>query len=121
MRPLSTLLGTALVLGLSARPVAAQQDQNHDGHALYDKECKSCHGATGTPPARARNKYKKIKVIGEEGFVSGLSEDSIVTILKKGIDKDMKSFSSKLSEDQMKAVAGYVKQLGDKAAKKEGA
>lgn len=109
-------VGLAVVAAVASRPLAAQEDE---GQTVYRKECKTCHGLKGTPPARAVAKYKKIKTIGEEGFVSSLSEDSIVTILKKGISKDMKSFSAKLTEAQMKAVATYIKQLGSEA-KKEG-
>lgn len=86
------------------------------GEDAYRKECKSCHGLRGVPPARARDQYKKIKAVGEDGFVTALSVDSIVTILRNGIDKDMKSFKSKLTEDQMRAAAEYILTL----AKKEG-
>jgi mono/diheme cytochrome c family protein len=118
MKSLLIVVGTTLALAAVARPIAAQQDQKHDGHAIYDKQCKTCHGGTGTPPARARSQYKKIKAVGQDGFVTALSEDSIVTILKKGIGKNMKSFAKKLSEGEMKAVTSYIKQLGE--AKKEG-
>lgn len=117
MRSLLIVVGSALVLAAVAHPAAAQQDQNAEGREFYLKQCKSCHGATGTPPARARSQYKKIKGVGQDGFVTSLSEDSIVTILKKGIGKDMKSFSSKLSEGEMKAVASYIKQLGGEVKK----
>lgn len=87
-----------------------------EGEDAYRKECKSCHGLRGVPPARAKGQYKKIKAVGEDGFVTSLSVDSIVTILRNGIDKDMKSFRSKLTDDQMRAVAEYILTL----AKKEG-
>ena len=58
--------------------------------------------------------YKKIRALGDSGFVSTLSQDSIMTLLKKGIDKDMKSFAEKLSPEEMKAVAGYIKELAGK-------
>jgi len=54
---------------------------------------------------------------GEDGFVSALSQDFIVTILTNGIDKDMKSFKDKLSDAAIRAVAGYTKELADKARK----
>jgi mono/diheme cytochrome c family protein len=108
--------GLAVVAAIASRPLAAQEDE---GQTVYRKQCKTCHGLKGTPPARALAKYKKIKVIGEENFVSSLSEDSIVTILQKGTSKDMKSFKAKLTEAQMRAVATYIKQLGGEA-KKEG-
>lgn len=92
--------------------------QAADGQAVYKEECKSCHGINGVPPERAVRLYPKIKALGAGGFVSALSEDSIVTILKKGVDKDMKSFSQKLDEAEIKAVAKYIRVLASK--KKEG-
>ena len=109
------LMGTAaaavLLAGVARRAVA----QEADGQSVYKEECKSCHGVNGVPPARARQQYKKIKALGDDGFVAKLSTDSIVTLLKKGIDKDMKSFSEKLDAAEMHAVAKYIKELAEKA------
>lgn len=107
----------ALILGLALLPAGRTLAAQADGEAIYRKECKSCHGLKGVPPARERAKYKKLKSFAEEGFVSELSADSIVTILKNGIDKDMKSFVKKLTEPEMQAVAAYAKQLAE--ARKE--
>ena len=121
MRWVTGALACGLVMITTAHRVAAQNEEPVSGEAVYKDECKECHGLKGTPPARAIAKYKKIKAIGEDNFITGLSEDSITTILTKGIDKDMKSFKDKLSEPEMKAVAAYVKQLGGEGAKKPGA
>lgn len=110
MRLVCSGIGIALFLATPAGAVLAQSD----GAAVYRQECKSCHGVNGVPPARARDQYKKIKSLGDGGFVSSLSVDSIFTILKKGIDKDMKSFAAKLSEPDMRAVAVYIKELAEK-------
>ena len=88
--------------------------QQGDGAGIYKTECKSCHGLNGVPPTRAKEQYKKIKALGEDGFVTKLSVDSIVTILKKGIDKDMKTFTGKLSDAEMRAVSVYIKELAEK-------
>ncbi len=109
------LMGTAAAAALLAGVANRAQAQGADGQAVYREECKSCHGINGVPPARAKEQYKKIKALGEGGFVVKLSADSIVTLLKKGIDKDMKSFSEKLDEGEMKAVAKYIKELAEKA------
>lgn len=101
----------ALALALSASRVAAQAS---DGQAIYRSECKLCHGINGVPPKSAGAKYKKLKSLGDSGFVTTLSVDSIVTILKNGIDKDMKSFKSKLAEAELRAVAVYIKELAAK-------
>jgi len=96
------LIGTVAATLLLATESAAAQEA--DGQAIYRQECKSCHGLNGVPPSRAREQYKKIKALDVDGFVSKLSVDSIVTILKKGISKDMKSFTGKLSDPEMRAV-----------------
>lgn len=107
---IGTTMATLLLAGATLRAAA----QEADGPAIYRQECKSCHGLNGVPPARAREQYKKIKALGDDGFVSKLSVDSIVAILKKGIDKDMKSFTGKLSDSEMRAVATYIKELAEK-------
>lgn len=108
------VVAVALLLTGTARRSGAQESP---GLAVYRQECKSCHGINGTPPARALAQYKKIKSLGDGGFVSKMSVDSIVTILKKGIDKDMKSFTGKLSDAEMHAAAVYIKELAEKKQK----
>ncbi len=95
-------------------PAARAMAQQPNGRSIFREECKQCHGINGAPAATERAKHKKIKTFGEDGFGSALSVDSIVKILKNGIDKDMKSFADKLEEPEMRAVAGYVKELGAK-------
>lgn len=111
MQVVRITMGISMVVLASTTRLSAQADAGRDG---YKEECKSCHGINGVPPERAVQQYPKIKALGLNGFVSALSEDSIVTILKKGIDKDMKSFSSKLSEAEMTAVAKYIKALASR-------
>ena len=48
----SLLLASAF--GIMGCSTPALQGQQPDGQALYRKECKSCHGVTGVPPARDR-------------------------------------------------------------------
>lgn len=43
-----------------------------------------------------------------------MANDSIVVILKKGLGKDMKSFTGKLSDAEMAAVAAYIKELAER-------
>lgn len=106
-RMLSLVVGLVLAGG-SARALSAQQA---DGQAVYREECKSCHGINGVPPAREATKYRKLRALGDSGFVSGISQDSIVVILTHGIDANMKSFSDKLSVEEMRAVAAYIHTL----------
>jgi len=100
-----------VALALTAGRAAAQEPTGQD---IYRKECKACHGVNGVPPKAEQAKYKKIRTLGDSGFVSRLSTDSIVTIVTKGIDTNMKSFSEKLSPAEIKLVAAYIKELAEK-------
>ncbi len=109
MRRLAATLvvGTALALTGGVRSAAAQEP---DGATVYQQNCRKCHGATGTPSARIAGMYPEMKPLSE---VSGVSADSIVTLLTNGTG-DMKSFKDKLSAAEMQAVAKYVLTLGKK-------
>ena len=91
--------------------VAAQQDP--PGKAPYEENCRKCHGVRGVAPKTMKAKYPKIATFDEE-FFDKHSPDSIVVILTKGKNQDMKSFKDKLSTAQMVAVASYIRTFGTK-------
>jgi mono/diheme cytochrome c family protein len=109
----AVILCLALLAGVAVRPAAAQQP---DGQAIFRDECKTCHGINGVPPALQRTKYAKLRSLGDSGFVSRLSQDSVVMILKHGIDQSMKSFAEKLSDQEIQAVATYIRELAHRRA-----
>jgi len=78
------------------------------GKTAYDGNCKRCHGVAGIPPKTMMTKFPKIKTFDSE-FFAKRSDDSVVTVLMNGSTKDMKSFKAKLSHEQMKAVATYIR------------
>ena len=85
--------------------------QEPTGKVLYLKNCRQCHGATGEPSEQTKHKYPKIKTLSDDAFLSARSDDSLVAVMKKGAGRDMKSFSDKLTPDQMASVAKYVRSL----------
>lgn len=94
----------------AVRPAAAPASTVADtsGKAAYDANCKKCHGVAGVPPKTMLTKFPKIKTFDSE-FFAKRTDDSVVTVLMNGSTKDMKSFKSKLSHEQMKAVATYIR------------
>ena len=109
-----TLLGIGLIvgLGLGASNAAAQvPSPPPDGAALYRQNCRSCHGLKGTPPQRMVAVYPGLKAIGDSAFLRARSVDSIVAVLRHGVGRDMKSFTDRLSPEEMVAVARFVKTL----------
>jgi len=109
LRPILALLLVALA---GARRVHAQAP---DGKALYEENCRKCHGVRGTPPKTMKEKFPKIATFDAE-FIAKRSDDSVVKVLMKGVGKaeDMKSFKDKLSPEDMTAVAKYVRELAVK-------
>jgi cytochrome c6 len=104
-------VGFAASLTIGARAAVGQAaPAATDGAALYKQYCRTCHGATGTPPQRMVTLYPKLRALSDSALVAGLSVDAIVTVLTKG-QGDMKPFAGKLTADQMTAVARYVKTL----------
>jgi mono/diheme cytochrome c family protein len=79
------------------------------GKTAYDANCKKCHGVAGVPPKTMAAKFDKIKTFDAE-FFAKRSDDSLVAVLTKGgSTKDMKSFKAKLSPEQMKSIATYIR------------
>lgn len=107
------LIVSVLLVGSGVVSPARAQAPERDGKTLYLENCKKCHGVLGTPPKTMKEKYEKI-VTFDEKFIAGRSDDSVVKILTKGKNDDMKSFKDKLSPDEMMLVAKYVRELAAK-------
>jgi mono/diheme cytochrome c family protein len=99
-----------LAIGAYARhaSAAASVIQDPAGKAPYEENCRKCHGVRGIPPKTMKTKYPKIATFDSAFFVKH-SKDSIVTILTKGKNENMKSFKAKLTHEQMEQVADYIR------------
>lgn len=78
-----------------------------EGKTLYDTKCAQCHGKDGVakPPGKGSRNFN------DPAFQSASSADSIAKITSEGKGK-MPAYRSKLSPEQIKAVAAHVKSLG---------
>ena len=112
------LLGAANLLANAASRARATPApllaQDADGRMLYLKNCRTCHGATGQPSGENKEKYPKIRALNDAAFVNGITDDSLLAVLKKGKGTDMKSWSDKLNPVEMLAVIKYVRTLPGK-------
>jgi len=82
--------------------------QTVDAKAVYDANCKKCHGVAGTPPKAMATMFPKIAAF-DAAFFAKRSDDSVVTVLTKGKSAAMTSFKSKMTPAEMAAVAKYVR------------
>jgi cytochrome c6 len=92
----------ASLLMLSLGAMAADS-----GADLYKAKCQSCHGADGTPSAMAvKMGAKPVK----DPSVASKSEKEFIDATTNGKGK-MPAYKGKLTDDQIKAVAVYMKGL----------
>ncbi len=91
---------------------AAGRAQNVDGRAIYLKNCRSCHGNTGTPSKQALRETPKIAKL-DQAFLAARSDDSLRVVIANGAGKDMKAFKEKLSPQEIEAVVKYLRTLGE--------
>jgi mono/diheme cytochrome c family protein len=89
-------LSTALPLLFCAGPVLAA-----DGAALYKEKCSSCHGVDGKAETAAAKAMKVPPLAGK-----ALTPDDLVKKLRAS-DKH-KAVTSKLSDEDIKAIAGAL-------------
>jgi mono/diheme cytochrome c family protein len=76
-----------------------------DGAATFKAKCAGCHGADGSKAMPAMG----VKPINTPA-TTGKSADALVAVISKGQGK-MPAFAGKLSDDEIKAAAAYVKGL----------
>jgi len=88
-----------------------------DVNALYDKHCASCHGKDGSGKTKMGQKagakdYRDAKVIAE------LKDEIALKNIKDGMTENgkekMKPFKDKLSDDEIKALIGKIREFGKK-------
>ena len=78
-----------------------------EGKILYETKCAQCHGKDGVakPPGKGSKNFN------DPEFQGRWTEESIAQISAEGKGK-MPGYRSRLSEEQLKAVAAHVKTLG---------
>lgn len=110
------MMVTTLLAGSSSVYFSHAAPQGPDAQALYNENCKKCHGVLGTPPKTMKAKFEKIATF-DAAFLVGRNEDSVEKVLLKGVGKaeDMKSFKDKMSKEERDAVAKYVIALAKKS------
>lgn len=108
---LATVFAVGLTAGASAATAQAAAAPAPDGAALYRQHCRTCHGMKGVPTQRMIGLYPELKTLADSAFQAGLSVDSITAVMRRGAGRDMKSFTEKLTPEEMAAVARFVKTL----------
>lgn len=115
-----TVLGAVFAL---AAPTATAQEavatQEPDGQALYDKNCKSCHGPAGGAPSPAMLKMmENLTSITDPAFLAQTPDDSLISVTETGRGK-MKPFAEKLTKEEIVAIVKYLRTFEAAAVEEE--
>lgn len=106
---------TAVFLAATLTATAARADE---GKELYEKNCVSCHGATGKGDGAA-GQFLKPPPGDLATVLKGAADADIIKVIKEGgkaVGKSasMPGFGSKLSDDQVQKLVDYVKGFSSK-------
>lgn len=116
--PTARLRSAALGLGVlcaAALAVPAAAAQTPDGAALFRHHCRACHGAEGVPSQGMLGMFPGLESLADSAFLAARSDDSLVQVLRNGAGA-MRSFASKLTAEEMVAVARFIRTLARPAA-----
>ena len=98
-------IAAALFIASATRAVAA------DGAAIFKSQCAKCHGESGQSDT-AIGKAMKVPALAGDANVQKMSDADVAARIK-GNAKHPATIKG-LSEDDVNAVAAYVKQLAGK-------
>jgi mono/diheme cytochrome c family protein len=93
--------------GLLSAGLALAAGDASAGKATYDRSCKGCHGADGTPSAAMAKSLKVDMLHLGDPAVQKLSDDELKSVITsgKGKMKAIKSVSGKAADD----VVAYMR------------
>ena len=103
MKKLAMMLAAVAVVALVSAPAAQAAA---DGKALFDAKCAMCHGKDGVakPMAKGSANFNDAK------WQEATKVEAIETVITDGKNK-MKGYKDKMSGEDIKAVAAYVKTI----------
>ena len=78
---------------------------------VWDKQCKKCHAEDGSGQT-ALGKKLKIKDYTDAASLAEFSDEDLFKMTKDGVEgTKMSGYGKKLSDDEIKALVGYMRAM----------
>lgn len=114
---MSRTLALACALAITGLAgLAAAADAPADGTKLYEANCVKCHGADGHGDT-SMGKAMKAKSLVDPKWAAADSADAVVSAFRANTKH--KSVASKVSDDDLRAIAVHIRELASGAAAPE--
>ena len=97
------------IASLMSMAVPSPAQKPREGDAIFQELCVSCHGNDGRADTEMGKSVKAADLTSSE--VQQQSDAELARVLRTG-QRQMPAFGDKLSDDEIKAVIGYVRHLG---------
>ena len=101
----------ALALVCGAASARAQEPK-----ALYDKNCKNCHGPAGGQPTPVMKARLNPPALFDAAFLAQKDDAAFLKAMENGGTK-MKPLKEKMTKQEMQAVAKYVRNYAKNGGK----
>jgi cytochrome c553 len=103
-----------LILALALTVAGLTTSFGAETKALWDKQCAKCHGKDGAGKTTMGKKLK-VKDYTKAEDQKKFTDEEAIKITKEGKKKGsktlMKGYASKLTDDEIKALVKYIRQM----------
>jgi cbb3-type cytochrome c oxidase subunit III len=107
-------LVSALALAISSAGLSSTARAEDAGQKPYEAKCASCHGKDGKGDTEM-GKKRKVKDLTDAKVQAEVTDADVIKQITDGNpEKKMPAFKEKLSADEIKAVAAYVRTFKSK-------
>jgi mono/diheme cytochrome c family protein len=119
MKKLIALFALAALPALAQTTAPAPAASSIDGKHIFETKCQGCHGADGAGHTKLGEKTKLPDFSSAE-WQKKTPDNEIVEMITEGSKKNskMKAYKTKLSKEEIDAVAHYIRGLGEAPAAK---
>ena len=91
------------------------------GKKLYQRHCAACHGPNGKGDGGMALSGGEPSDLTDGAWDHGSTDGEIFVVIRDGVSADMLAYKDKLTEKQIWQVVNYIRSIGPKSPKENGA